>query len=110
MSIVINAKLIYNDDNKRYDDDCLIKLVMEIGLFCFFFKFEFAMLVSDSLNVLRVPCSEASVWHAAYDEVLAVSLLSRKRPSLNREGRVLGVLLSHVVTLHGVGACTARWV
>lgn len=42
------------------------------------------MLVSDSLSVLRMPCSEASVWHTAYDEILAVSLLSRKHPSVNR--------------------------
>lgn len=30
LGVVMNAKLIYNEDNKRYDDDCLINLVMEI--------------------------------------------------------------------------------
>lgn len=32
-SIVINAKFIYNEDNKSCDADCLIKLDMEIVFF-----------------------------------------------------------------------------
>lgn len=45
-----------------------------------FFQFEFAMLVSGSLNVLRTPCSEVLVWRAEYRELLVVSLFSGKTP------------------------------
>lgn len=40
------------------------------------------MLVSDSLNALRMPCKEGV---AGYAELLVASLISRKQPSLNME-------------------------
>lgn len=94
---------------KRYDDDCLIKLVMGIGYLLFWvFLLEFAVLVSDSLNVLRMPRSKVLAWHTVYNELPAVSLLLRKYPLQTLEDVALGALLSHVATLHGVRACTTQ--